>query len=123
VDGVIVHSGVLGQGAVEALLEAGQPIPPIAGVDDWNGWLRTASEHGVRFLALGGGANLGLRCVELAMQVLSGQNVPAYAEFPYQMFDHTALERYYRPDLSDHYWAIHDLPQAWIERMYRVQPT
>ena len=119
IDGVIVHNGVLGRGVVDACVEQGRDIPLLAGGDDWNGWLRTAKELQVRFFGLSGGANLGLRCVELATQVLSGQNVPAFVEFPYLTFDQTALERHYRPDLSDHYWAIHDLPKAWIERMYQ----
>jgi len=118
IDGVIVENGVLGRGVVQAFVEHGSEIPPIAGADDWNGWLRTANQHGVRFLALSGGANLGLRCVELATRVLSGETVPAYVEFPYQTFDNTMLDDYFNPDLSDPYWAIHDLPEAWIERMF-----
>ncbi len=120
VSGVIVQSGVLGRGVVQACREARSPVPPVAGVDDWNGWLRTATEQGVRFLALSGGANLGLRCVELATQVLSGQTVPTFVDFPYETFEQDALPRYYRPDLSDHYWAVHDLPERWIERMFKV---
>jgi len=119
VDGVIVENGVLGLGVVQAFAERGLPIPPIAGADDWNGWLRTAKAHSVRFLAQSGGANLGLRCIELATQVLSGESVPGYVEFPYTTLDATSLERYYRPDLSDHYWAVHDLPETWIDRMFR----
>ena len=119
VDGVIVNNGVLGRGAVQAFVDHGAAIPPLAGADDWNGWLRTAKEYNVHFFALSGGANLGLRCVELAMQVLSGQAVPRYMAFPYETFDEAALDRYYRPDLSDHYWAINDLPSAWIEKMFK----
>lgn len=119
IDGVLAHSGILGRGAVRAFSDAGRAIPPISGADDWNGWLRTAKEHGVSFLALSGGANLGLRCVQLATQVLSGETVPTYLEFPYQIFDQSMLLRYYQPHLSDHYWAVHDLPDAWIERMFR----
>ena len=118
-DGVVVRDGLIARGVVEAFVERGLPIPPVAGADDWNGWLRTAEEQGVRFLALAGGVNLGLRAVELAMQVLSGECVPAYANLPLHVFDHTALNRYYRPDLSEHYWAVHGLPTAWIERMFR----
>jgi len=119
-DGVIIQSGSVGQGVVEALAQGGQAIPPIAGGDDSNGWLRVAKESQVRFLGLGGGANLGLRCVELAVDVLSGRPVPAYVQFPFEVFDQSALDRYYRPELSDYYWAINDLPAAWIERMFRV---
>lgn len=118
IQGLIVNSGTAGQGAVEALIESGVVIPPVAGGDDCNGWLRTAKERDVRFLGFGGSARLGLRCVELAMDVLSGKPVRAYEEFPYQVFEETAIDRYYHPELSDHFWAIHDLPEAWIQRMY-----
>lgn len=120
VEGVLVQSGVLGRGAVEALAERGEDMPLLAGVDDWNGWLRTAQAHSVRFLAQSGGTSLGLRCVQLATQVLAGERVPAWIDFPYETFDQTTLNRYLRPDLSDHYWAIHDLPEIWIERMFNV---
>jgi ribose transport system substrate-binding protein len=120
IQGLIVNSGTAGQGAVEALSEGGIAIPPVAGGDDCNGWLRTAKERNVHFSGFGGSARLGLRCVELAMDVLSGKAVPAYEEFPYQVFDDTAIDRYYRSDLSDHFWAIHELPEPWIEKMFKV---
>jgi len=119
VDGVIVNNGVLGLGLVEAFLESGRMVPSIAGADDWNGWLRIAKQHGLQFLALSGGANLGLYCVELATQILAGQPVPHRIDFPYRAFESQDLDTYYRPDLSAHYWAVHDLPDAWISRMYR----
>jgi ribose transport system substrate-binding protein len=121
VDALAVNCGVVGKGAVEAFLERGRPVPPVAGADDWNGWLRQASRTGVRFLGFTGGANLGLRCVEQAVKVLSGEPVLPYEEFPWQTFDENGLGGYYRPELSDHYWAVHDLPQAWIDRMFRPQ--
>ena len=120
VQGLIVNSGPAAQGAVEALIAAGMAIPPIAGGDDCNGWLRTARERAVRFMGFGGSTRVGLRCVELAMDVLSGKPVPPYEEFPYQVFDETAIARYYRPDLSDHFWTIHELPEPWIERMFKL---
>ncbi len=119
INGILVNNGVVAQGVVQALVEQNRVIPPIAGTDDWNGWLRTAKEYGVHFMGLTGGANLGLRCVELAVDVLSGHPVPAYVELPCESFDEHALDRYYHPDLSDHYWAVHELPQDWIEKMFR----
>jgi len=119
VAGVIVQNGILGQGVVQAFVEHGRDIPPIAGVDDQNGWLRLAHEHPMRFLALSGGANLGLRCVELATQILSGEPVPRRVSFPYLSFEDTELDRYFHPDLSDVYWAIHDLPDMWVQRMFK----
>jgi ribose transport system substrate-binding protein len=120
VQGLIVNGGTVGQGAMEALAGSGIAIPPIAGVDDCNGWLRAAKGRDVRYLGFGGSTRLGLRCVELAMDVLSGRAVPAYEAFPYEVFDETATNRYYRSDLSDYFWAIHDLPEPWIERMFKT---
>jgi ABC-type sugar transport system substrate-binding protein len=120
VHGMIVSNGLLGQGAVQAFVERGQSIPPIAGGDDSNGWLRVAREHTIRFLGTSGGANMGLHCVELATRILSGQPVQRHVEFPYQTFEADAPDRYYRADLSDHHWAVHDLPEDWIDRMYRL---
>jgi len=120
IDGVIVNNGVLGRGVVQTFAEHDRKIPPIAGVDDWNGWLRTAEEYQVRFMGLTGGANLGLHCVELASRVLAGEPVAHDVESPFAAFDDSELHRHYRPDLSDHYWAINDLPQAWIERMFNT---
>ena len=120
IDGVIVNNRVLGRGVVLAFAEHDRDIPPIAGVDDWNGWLRTAAEHKVGFLGLSGGASLGLLCVELATRVLAGDPVQRDVMFPCSTFDHSDLYRYYRPDLTDHYWTVNDLPQAWIERMFNT---
>jgi len=120
VDGVIVSNGLLGQGVVQAFVERGNRIPPISGGDDSNGWLRTAKEHSVRFLGTGGGASMGLHCVELATRILSGQPVQRHVAFPYQAFEADAVDRYYRAHLSDHYWAFHELPEDWIDRMFRL---
>jgi ribose transport system substrate-binding protein len=120
VQGLVVNGGTVGQGALEALSERGIAIPPVAGVDDCNGWLRAVAGRDVRYLGFGGSTRLGLRCVELAMDVLSGRPVPAYQQFPYEVFDETAAAHYYRSDLSDHFWAIHDLPESWLERMFKT---
>ena len=72
------------------------------------------------FLGLSGGANLGLLCVELATRVLAGDPVQRDVLFPYSVLDHSDLHRYYRPDLTDHYWTVNDLPQAWIERIFNT---
>ncbi len=120
IQGLIANGGTVASGALEALDESGIAIPPIAGVDDCNGWLRAAAARDVHYLGFGGSTRLGLRCVELAMDVLSGWPVPAYQEFPYEVLDETAAGRYYRSDLSDHFWAIHDLPEPWVERMFKT---
>jgi ribose transport system substrate-binding protein len=118
--GYLVSDGVLARGAVEAHLERGLGTPTVTGADDWNGWLRVAHLHGIPFHGLSGGADLGLRCVDLATQVLSGQPIPDIVEQPAVELCQDDLPKYFRPDLSDHYWAVHRLPDTWIERMFRM---
>ncbi len=117
IDGVIADGGQMALGAVEALLDAGRPIPPIT-ADDWNGWLRMAKEHNIKFLAVSGGSPMAETCVDLAVQILQGHPVPKRVEFPMVTFDQNELDKYYRPDLSDQYFAINDLPEDWIQKYY-----
>ncbi len=117
IDGIIADGGQMAYGAVEALLDAGKKIPPIT-ADDWNGWLRMAKEHSIEFVAESGGAGLALTCVQLAVKVLRGEPVPKIVEYPMVSFDQTQLDKYYRPDLNDQYFAVNELPEAWIKKYY-----
>lgn len=117
IDGIIADGGQMALGAVEALLDAGEPIPPIT-ADDWNGWLRLAKQHDVEFLAVSGGNPLALTCVELAVKILRGEPVPKIVEYPMVTFEEDELDTYYRPDLTDQYFAVHELPESWIKEYY-----
>jgi ribose transport system substrate-binding protein len=117
IDGILADGGQMALGAVEALLDAGKAIPPIT-ADDWNGWLRIAKEHNIQFLAESGGAPLALTCVELATKILHGEPVPKIVEYPMISFEQDQLDKYYRPDLNDQYFAVNELPEAWIKKYY-----
>ncbi|MBA7689521.1 D-threitol-binding protein [subsurface metagenome] len=117
IDGVIADGGQMALGVVEALLDAGKEIPPIT-ADDWNGWLRLAKEHGIEFLAVSGGNPLALTCVDLAVKILRGEPVPKIVEYPMITFEQDELDKYYRPDLTDQYFAVHELPEDWIKEYY-----
>lgn len=117
IDGIIADGGQMAYGAVEALLDAGKKIPPIT-ADDWNGWLRMAKEHNIDFLAESGGNPLALTCVDLAVKILRGEPVPKIVEYPVVTFEKDQLDKYYRPDLNDQYFAVNELPEAWIKKYY-----
>ncbi|MEW5815626.1 MAG: substrate-binding domain-containing protein [Spirochaetota bacterium] len=117
IDGIIADGGQMALGAVEALLGAGRKITPIT-ADDWNGWLRMAKEKNIEFFAESGGNPLALTCVELAVKILRGEPVPKIVEYPIVSFDQTEIDKYYRPDLNDQYFAIHELPEQWIKKYY-----
>jgi len=119
--GLVVNHGTVAQGAVEALVERGLAIPPVAGADDNNGWLRTAREHEVTFLGFGGSTKLGRKAIDVVSLVLSGESVTPVVIQPQTTFDAGQVEQLYRPDLTDHYWADHELPEYWIQTMFARQ--
>ena len=102
---------------VEALLDAGKKIPPIT-ADDWNGWLRMAKKHDIDFLAESGGNPLSLTAVNLAVKILRGEPVHKKVEYPVVTFEKNQLDKYYRPDLTEQYFAVNELPEAWIKKHY-----
>lgn len=119
--GLMVNHGTVAQGAVEALVDRGLAVPPVAGADDNNGWLRVAREHTVSFLGFRGSTRLGRKVVDVASSVLSGDSVPPVVFQPQAAFGVEELDRLFRPELTDHYWADHELPEAWIQAMFARQ--
>ena len=118
IDGIICDGGQMALGVVEALLDAGRPIPPIT-ADDWNGWLRIAKEYDIDFLAVSSGCGLALTCVDLAVQILQGKPVPKIVEYPMVVFEKDEIDKYYRPDLNDQYFTVNELPESWILQYYK----
>ncbi len=116
IDGII-SGGLMGLGAVDAFLDAGLEVPPVA-ADDWNGWLAKAAENDLDFFAVEGGPAMSLLAVDLATQVLKGEPVPKYVEYPVGTFTQDELDEHYRPDLNDQYWSLNLLPEDWITRLY-----
>jgi ribose transport system substrate-binding protein len=118
IDGVVPGGGLMGIGAVDAFIDAGRPVPPMGGTDDDNAWLRKAKESGCEYFAVSGGADMSLTCVDLAVDVLSGNPVPKLVIHPVETFDQTQTDKYFKPDLNDQYWAINRLPEEWITKYY-----
>jgi ribose transport system substrate-binding protein len=116
IDGII-SGGLMGLGAVDAFLDAGLEVPPVA-ADDWNGWLAKAKEHNLDFFAVEGGPAMSVMAVDLAVQVLNGQPVPKYVEYEVGTFTEAELDQHYRPDLNDQYWSLNLLPEEWVTRLY-----
>jgi hypothetical protein len=40
-------------------------------------------------------------------------------EYPFITFEENEIDTYFRPDLNDHYWGPHLLPEEWILRLYK----
>jgi len=119
-DGIAAVSsgGLMGLGAADAFLDTDAEMPVIAG-DDWNGWLKKACENDIPFVGVSGGPGHSLWAVDAAVKVLRGEAVPKDITYPLTTFgEEKGCEEYYRPDLTDSYWAINELPEDWIEDLY-----
>ena len=77
-----------------------------------------AKQHDIDFLAESGGNPLSLTAVNLAVKILRGEPVPKKVEYPVVTFEKNQLDKYYRPDLTDQYFAVNELPEAWIKKHY-----
>ncbi len=119
-DGIAAVSsgGLMGLGAADAFLDADVEMPVIAG-DDWNGWLKKACENDIPFVGVSGGPGHSLWAVDVAVKILNGEPVAKDIVYPLETFDMaTGCETYYRPELTDQYWAINELPEDWVTELY-----
>lgn len=119
INGIIPGGGLMGIGAIQAFVGAGKPLPPIGGGDDLNGFLRIAKENKAKFIGVSGGNEMAATVADLAIKVLKGEAVPKYVEHPFSVFYDTDLDRLYRPDLNDEFWASSKLPADWINRLFK----
>jgi ribose transport system substrate-binding protein len=87
--------------------------------DDGNGWLRKAKENKVTFLAVQGGAEQYLDAVDTAVKTLKGEPVAKNVLADIITFEEKDVDKYYRPDLNDQYWAINKLPEDLIVATYK----
>jgi ribose transport system substrate-binding protein len=103
---------------VDALVDAGRQIPPITG-DGWNAWLRRAKELNLQFFSVSGDQAMSLTAVDQAVKILRGEPIAKNVEYPVVTFQQDELDKYYRPDLNEHYWGPQLLPEEWLQRVYK----
>jgi ribose transport system substrate-binding protein len=106
IDGVWVGGLEMGVSVINAFKDAGREIPPMAGVNPINGFLRLAIENGVQFDAAPFPPGASKYCAETAFKVLAGEEVPRFIEVadvlegasPYSSDE---AEANYRPEFND----------------------
>jgi ribose transport system substrate-binding protein len=106
IQGIWSGGAQMSQGIVEAYLEAGLPIPPLAGGEYANGFLRLAKENEINFSAWQYPNAMSILCIDTAVKVLQGEAVPRFIDFKDEMpgttnFGVAELDEYYNPDWSD----------------------
>jgi len=106
IQGIWSGGAQMSQGIIEAYLEAGLPIPPLAGGEYANGFLRLAKEEGINFSAWQYPNAMSILCLDTAVKVLQGEEVPRFIDFKDELpgttnFGVAELDDYYNPAWSD----------------------
>ena len=81
INGIWSGGAQMSQGIVEAYLDAGVPLPPIAGGEYANGFLRLAKENNINFSAWQYPNAMSILCIDTAVKVLKGEPVPRFIDF------------------------------------------
>jgi ribose transport system substrate-binding protein len=96
----------MSQGIIQAYLEAGLPIPPIAGGEYANGFLRLAKENNVAFAGWQYPNAMSRTCIDTAIKVLKGEPVPRFIDFKDEIpgtatLSSEDIDKLYNPNWSD----------------------
>lgn len=119
IDGIWSNGAQMSQGIISAYLDAGLPIPPIAGGEYMQGFLRLAEEENVTFRAIQYPNAMVITCIDAALSILRGEPVPRFIDFRDVLensgdFTNETMDAFYNPNWSDDVFGPVFLPD---ERM------
>jgi ribose transport system substrate-binding protein len=106
IDGVLAMGMEMGIGVAQAFIDAGKPVPPIAGTGAMNGFNRLAVAKDIKWWAVSYNPSLSKVCLDTAIKVLHGEPVTKYIDGTKQMsgtmeFSDKNAKETYKPGLSD----------------------
>lgn len=106
IDAIWSGGAQMSQGIIQAYLEAGLPIPPIAGGEYSNGFLRLAKENNVNFAGWQYPNAMSMTCIDTAIKVLQGEPVSRFIDFKDEIPGTASLssediDKLYNPNWSD----------------------
>ncbi len=122
IDGIWSNGAQMSQGIVSAYQDAGLPIPPIAGGEYAQGFMRLAAEEGFPFNAVQYPNAMVITCIDAALQILRGEPVPRFIDFRDVLensgdFTNETMDAFYNPNWSDDVFGPIFLPD---ERMVEL---
>lgn len=106
IDGIWSSGAQMSQGIIEAYNEAGLPVPPLAGGEYANGFLRLVKEQGIDFAGSHYPNAMSIVCIDQAIKILNGEPVKRFVDFRDELentdtFDSSQLDAMYNPNWSD----------------------
>ena len=112
----------MSQGIIEAYLEAGLPIPPLAGGEYSNGFLRLAKENNLKFAGWQYPNAMSIICIDEAIKVLKGEPGKRFIDFK-DVLPGTAslnsedIDKLYNPAWSDDVFGPIFLSEAKMKEL------
>ncbi|RPJ01279.1 MAG: hypothetical protein EHM39_03510 [Chloroflexi bacterium] len=122
IDGIWSGGAQMSMGIISAYLDAGLPIPPIGGGEYMNGFLRMADENNVPFYAVQYPPSMSVLCVDTAIKILQGEEVPRYIDVHEEMeetrdFTSEDIDEMFVPNWSDDVFGPVFLPDERMEEL------
>lgn len=121
IDGIYSQGGPCARGAIEAMQAAGRPLVPITGETD-NGylkmWKNLKDKTGFESLAPDYPMWIGAAAVRNAVKCLNGEPVERFFTPNVMPVTQETIDTEARMDLSDSYWALTDLPEETLQKLY-----
>jgi ribose transport system substrate-binding protein len=110
IDGIISQGG--DQGVVQAFLQAGRTIPPIAGECQSNGFRKLSAKHHVTFFSISNSPSSVAVAMKAAIATLKGEKLPAEIKLPMPTITDSDLQPdvNYFPELPDDTLAAVNIP-------------
>ncbi len=106
IDGVISPGMEMGLGAMQAFLDAGKPLPKIAGTGAMNGFNRLALDNHADFWSKAFTPGVASDCLDTTLKVLRGEKVTKFVDAEKDMsgtwiFDSGNAKETFQPTLAD----------------------
>ena len=122
IDGIWSGGAQMSMGIISAYLDAGLPIPPIGGGEYMNGFLRMADDNDVKFYAVQYPPSMSVLCVDTAIKILQGEEVPRYIDVHEEMeatrdFTSEDIDEMFNPNWSDDVFGPVFLPDERMEEL------
>jgi ribose transport system substrate-binding protein len=115
-DAIAAQGGTTG--VVQAMLDAGHPMVPIAGESE-NGYRKLVAKHsdaGLKGISIGQSPGLVAIAMKAAVAALEGKVMPQLISVPLPVADYTQLENgvNYWTDLPDNFFTVNEFPPCGV---------
>ena len=115
-DGVLAQGGTTG--VVQAMLDTGHPMVPIAGEAE-NGFRKLVAQHaddGLKGISIGQSPGLVAIAMKAAISALEGNKMPQLISVPLPVATYSELEdgKNYWSDLPDNFFTVNEFPPCGV---------